>query len=81
MFPIQTKMRCDLPHKISKIKANHNRAGARRRRSPWCDLPHKISKIKANHNSVYIIMFQPLGVIYHTKLVKSKQITTEAFSS
>ncbi len=41
-----------------------------------CDLPHKISKIKANHNLLRHNYLMHKGVIYHTKLVKSKQITT-----
>ncbi len=42
----------------------------------WCDLSHKNSKIKANHNEADNLKADSAGVIYHTKIVKSRQITT-----
>ena len=92
---------CDLSHKNSKIKANHNLMAGKvfkvigviyhtkivKSRQittvvpegndiAWCDLSHKNSKIKANHNKTSIMSVHSLGVIYHTKIVKSRQITT-----
>ena len=40
----------------------------------WCDLSHKNNKIKANHNLKSTLPSRIHGVIYHTKIVKSKQI-------
>ena len=41
-----------------------------------CDLSHKNSKIKANHNDWLFSNGNNWGVIYHTKIIKSRQITT-----
>ena len=47
-----------------------------RHNQPWCDLSHKNNKIKANHNNPYSYQNCTQGVIYHTKIIKSRQITT-----
>ena len=64
-----TEIGCFLYHKVTKLKANHNRLPHYDQLPSCCFLYHKVTKLKANHNGSYTFNAWQAAVSYITKLL------------